>query len=350
LFAAHWVSFGLHATQVAGGSSRQTGVEAEQVVWVCHAPATHCWSASPRHLVWLGAQTPEQMPPTHVIAPHDMGIPHCPVVSQCWTASLPAHWLVPGVHEPVHAAVLPIIVHTELVQGVVAPHMPVASQFCTPLALHWVSSGAHEPVHVAPMHVWCKQGTREPQAPVSSQVCTPLFRQRVSFGLQATQLPSRHTPIEPVHVVCVDQLPLPSQVWMDGPRHRVCPGPHCPVQVPCTQVLSAGQGLEGRRHCTQAFVDGSQTPPAPVHAAGQVASASEPPSIPPPVLPVPAVPAPPVSKPPYVGKPHAEKTTNRAAKTRHLAKRPAPQELMSSPRPAGHNTPSTLDLVHALRH
>jgi hypothetical protein len=135
LFAAHWVSFGLHATHVAG-PSRHTGVEPEQVLWVCHAPPTHCCRSLPRHRVWLGAQTPEQTPLTHVMAPHETGIPHCPVVSQCCTASLPAHWLVPGVHAPVQAAVLPVIVHTEFMQGVVAPQTPVASQFCTPLLLH----------------------------------------------------------------------------------------------------------------------------------------------------------------------------------------------------------------------
>jgi hypothetical protein len=152
LFAAHWVSFGLHATQVAG-PSRQTGVPPEHVVSVCHAPATHCWRSSPRHRVWLGAQTPEQTPLTHVMAPHETGIPHSALLSQCWTASFPAHWLVPGVHEPVQAAVLPVIVQTEFMQGVVAPQAPVASQFCTPLALHWVSFGPHAPVHVPPTHV-----------------------------------------------------------------------------------------------------------------------------------------------------------------------------------------------------
>jgi hypothetical protein len=306
LLAAHRVWFWVHGTQAAGGPLLQTGVAPEQVACVDHAPCTHCWTAFPRHLVSVGAQTPPHVP---VIMMHDMWgpqlvvFPHIPVLSQVCIAVLPTHSVAGGVHFPVHSAPPPSTsVHTPVGQSVDIPQLPLVSQFCTALPLHRVLVGPQAPLHIPLRHVRFEQGMAVPQAPPSSHVSTALFTHWTSIGLHIAHPtpPSRHTGEGAAHVVCVAQLPVPSQVWMALPRQRAWPGPHTPPHCPLMQVWSGGQGVPGRRHCTHVLVDGSHTPPSGHDAGQEGASASGPITVVVVVVVVVVVPppVPPVPKPP----------------------------------------------------
>jgi hypothetical protein len=140
-----------------------------------------------------------------------------------------------------------------------------------PVVSHCVSVGAQTPEHIPLRQVSCEQGTAAPQVfPSALHVWTAfaLGTHCVSIGLHVPHPPSKHTSMGAVHIVCVAQLPEVSQVWMALPRQRAWVGPHTPPHCPLMQVWSAGQGVVGRRHCTQVLVDGSHTPLS-GHDAGQ---------------------------------------------------------------------------------
>jgi hypothetical protein len=240
-------------------------------------------------------------------------------------ALAPAHWVALGMQVPMQDAMLFVTEHTPL-QGVEVPQPPVALQSAMPPLLHSDSPGAQLPVQLPLTHVWWLQGVAVPHIPVSLHFWTPLFEHWVEAGMHVPQEPgSRQMGVGAAQVVWTTQSPLLSQLWMEGPRQRVSPGPQDPPHVPERQVLWGGQGFVGRRHWTQVFVEGSQTPASPQSTPSQGPAStppSDPPLPPPPVdavLVVPPEPVivavevvpPPTPKPPYCGKPHDAKTATK---------------------------------------
>jgi hypothetical protein len=111
--------------------------------------------------------------------------------------------------------------HAEFMHGEAVPHVPFAVQVWTPLPEHCVSPGPHTPVQAPLMHVWSLQPAGVPQVPAEVHVCTPLPVHWVAPGVHVTHVLLRHTGVDPVHVVCVCQVPEAVQVWMELPRHCV---------------------------------------------------------------------------------------------------------------------------------
>jgi hypothetical protein len=151
---------------------------------------------------------------------------------------LPEHWTSPGVHDPEHAPFTQAIPE----HGEAVLHVPLAVQVCTPLPEHCVWFGAHWPVHPVPMQVSLTHADGVPHVPAAVHCSTLLPTHWVAPGVQATHALSRHTEFGLVHVVCVTQLPIPSHVWMELPRHRVWLGAQKPLHVPSMQVWPE-QGL-----------------------------------------------------------------------------------------------------------
>ncbi len=55
--------------------------------------------------------------------------------------------------------------------------------------------------------------------------------------MQATHWLLRQTEVAPEHVVCVTQVPVASQLWIELPRHRVVLGTQTPWQEPLTHAM-----------------------------------------------------------------------------------------------------------------
>ena len=163
-------------------------------------------------------------PPTHVWLTHPIGAPHVPLASQACTP-LPEHRVEPGAHAT-HA----------FMHGAAAPHVPFDVHDCTPLPLHCDWPGAHVPVQAPPTHVWFTHATGAPQVPHPLQIWTPLPEHCVDPGEHSTQELFKQVGVAPVQVDCVCQLPVPSQDWMAEPRHCVSPGAHPPVHTPAMHV------------------------------------------------------------------------------------------------------------------
>jgi hypothetical protein len=64
--------------------------------------ASHVSGVWPLQFLAPTAQTPEQIPATHVLLLHGTAAPHVPLAEHVCTP-LPEHWVVPGTQLPVHA-------------------------------------------------------------------------------------------------------------------------------------------------------------------------------------------------------------------------------------------------------
>lgn len=87
------------------------------MVWV-HVPLMpQVSTALPEHSTAPRLQTPTQLPATHVMLVHAMGVPHMPPAQVC--TALPEHCTLPFVQVPEHT---PLPVHIPELQGVLEPH------------------------------------------------------------------------------------------------------------------------------------------------------------------------------------------------------------------------------------
>jgi hypothetical protein len=118
--------------------------------------------------------------------------------------------------------------------------MPVLSHVATPLrptppsrvlrVEHWVVPGVHVPVHVPPEHADVVHVVPSTHEPVASHVWMTCPLHRVVFGLQ---VPEHEPPLQTsAQVVPSTQLPVGSHVWGVKLLHWRVSGVHTPVQAP----------------------------------------------------------------------------------------------------------------------
>ena len=80
---------------------------------------------------------------------------------------------MPGAQTPVQAP----LAHARPVQSLAVPHVPVASQVCTPLLAHRVAPGVHVPEHAPATQAWLTHATGAPHVPSEPQFWTELPEQ-----------------------------------------------------------------------------------------------------------------------------------------------------------------------------
>jgi hypothetical protein len=108
----------------------------------------------PWHVVWVGAQTPVQTPPTHVWFSHATVDPHVPVAPHFSVPLVVVHCTAPGEHST----------HAPFQQMAVVPahvvwfcHMPDVLHCCTTEPAHCDWPGAQSPVHSPATQAWFTQ-------------------------------------------------------------------------------------------------------------------------------------------------------------------------------------------------